>query len=247
MKKPSKRRHPKCQKIFIAGTDTGVGKTFLTALLYLHLEKRGYKCRAVKPVSCGTRADARLLSTVQSRRFGLDEIDPFHFKIPTAPFIAAKKEGRKIQFKKVVDWVERVSVKQDYLLIEGCGGFQTPITQKKANWNLAKESDSKVILITKNRLGCLNQVIAFTRLAKFLSVPVSGVVLTGVSGVKSDQSRRTNGRVLRLLLPDIPICEMPYLSRISPSKMGFEAVEKKVKKMLAVFLEAGHCAPVFRS
>ena len=246
LKKPMKCRQPKCQKIFIAGTDTGVGKTLFTALLYTHLANRGFKCRAVKPVACGDRADARLLSAIQSGRYSLDEVGLLHFELPVLPFIAAEKEGRRIQFGKIVTWIKEASVKQEFLLIEGCGGLMSPITMKQANVHLAKATDSKVILISRNKLGVVGQVAAFATLAKFLALPVSGVVLMGVAGNKADRSIPTNIKALRAILHHIPICEMPFIDGFNPTNAGVIAVVKKVKKVLAVFLEAVHCAPVFR-
>lgn len=201
----------------------------------------------MKPVSCGTRADARLLSAIQSGQYSLDEIDPLHFDFRGAPFVAAEKIGQRIQIGKITIWLKRASIDQDYLLIEGCGGFMTPITTHQANWNIAKQSNSKVVLISINKLGVLNQVIALSTLAKFLKIPVSGVILMGKASRKADQSFRTNGNALRSIIPRIPVCEIPYFDGFCPTKSSVLTAERKIKKMLAVFFEAVHCIPVVRS
>ena len=78
--------------IFITGTDTGVGKTVLTALLVRFLRERGVKAVALKPICSGDRADARALRAAMDGALSLDEINPWHFRAPVAPLLAARRE-----------------------------------------------------------------------------------------------------------------------------------------------------------
>ena len=83
------------QTFFITGTDTGVGKTVLTTLLTRFLCERGSNVAALKPVCSGSRADARALRTAMNGALTLDEINPWHFRAPIAPLLAARKENRR--------------------------------------------------------------------------------------------------------------------------------------------------------
>jgi len=81
--------------IFITGTDTGVGKTVLTVLLAQFLRQRGVNAAALKPICSGGRDDARKIFTAVSGALSLDEINPWHFRAPIAPLLAARKENKK--------------------------------------------------------------------------------------------------------------------------------------------------------
>src|SRR5205823_6869740 len=93
----------------ITGTDTGVGKTLLTALLLAHLRGLGCEARAIKPFCAGGREDAELLQRVQGCELTLHEINPFHFAEPLAPLVAARKHGRCISLQEVLNYVRRVA------------------------------------------------------------------------------------------------------------------------------------------
>ena len=80
--------------IFITGTDTGVGKTLLTALLLHHLRQTGVHALAMKPFCSGGRADVRLLQSLQRGELSDAEMNPFYFAEPIAPFVAAKKHEK---------------------------------------------------------------------------------------------------------------------------------------------------------
>ena len=80
--------------IFVTGTDTGVGKTLLTALLLQHLRAHGQSALAIKPFCSGGREDAELLHSLQENELTLDEMNPFHFKKPLAPYLAATRRER---------------------------------------------------------------------------------------------------------------------------------------------------------
>src|SRR5579862_1215230 len=134
--------------IFITGTDTGVGKTLLTALLLCHLRENGCRALALKPFCSGGRADAQLLHQLQERELTLNEVNPFYFPEPVAPLISARKHHRYISLDQVVRRINSIasplsSVRagstpkcptqnlklktQSYLLIEGSGGLLVPL------------------------------------------------------------------------------------------------------------------------
>src|SRR6266700_3692182 len=95
--------------IFITGTDTGVGKTVLTGLLLCHLRQNGCHALAMKPFCCGSRADVGLLHRLQDGELAPDEINPFYFPEPLAPFVAGRKQRRSIRLQTVLDGIRRLA------------------------------------------------------------------------------------------------------------------------------------------
>lgn len=143
------------QIIFISGTDTGVGKTILTALLLSHLRQTSVPAFALKPFCSGGRADAQLLHSLQNNEILLDEINPFHFSEPLAPLVAARLHDRKITLPQTVRHIQQIRTRlispliqksknpkiqfatpllhhsiTPFLLIEGAGGLFSPLGEK---------------------------------------------------------------------------------------------------------------------
>src|SRR5271169_6741054 len=90
------------QTLFITGTDTGVGITVLTALLTRFLRERSVNAAALKPVCSGGRADARALRDALNGALTLDEINPWHFRAPIAPLLAARRENQRVKLSQVL-------------------------------------------------------------------------------------------------------------------------------------------------
>src|SRR5262245_14497872 len=94
--------------LFVTGTDTGVGKTLMTALLLAHLRAHGHNAIALKPFCSGTRDDAELLHSLQVGDLSLNEINPFYFDEPIAPIVAARKHRRRIPLPAVLKHIHSV-------------------------------------------------------------------------------------------------------------------------------------------
>src|ERR1043166_58561 len=123
-----------CETIFIIGTDTGVGKTLLTALLLWHLRKTGCHALAIKPFCTGDRADAEILHALQEGDLSLEQINPFYFSQAVAPLVAARKHQRHIPLGTVLEYIQdtkgrfspsAIASRPSVLLIEGAGGLLT--------------------------------------------------------------------------------------------------------------------------
>src|SRR5487761_2264526 len=115
------------QTLFITGTDTGVGKTDLTALLTRFLRGRGVPAAALKPVCAGGRGDARALQAAMNGALALDEINPWHFRAPLAPLAAARRENRRVTRPQVVARIRPLQKRFDVVLVEGAGGLLSPL------------------------------------------------------------------------------------------------------------------------
>ena len=109
--------------IFVTGTDTGVGKTVLTALLLAHLRGQGRDALAMKPFCSGSRGDARLLHGLQDGCLTLDEVNPFYYDKPVAPAAAP----RRVPFPDALARIRALANRCEVLLIEGAGGLLAPL------------------------------------------------------------------------------------------------------------------------
>src|ERR1700722_19259170 len=104
--------------IFITGTDTGVGKTVLTVLLAGFLRERGVRVAALKPVCSGGRDDARMLHGALGGALALEKINPWYFRAPLAPLLAARREKRTVRLAAVGGHIRAVRKDFDVVLVE---------------------------------------------------------------------------------------------------------------------------------
>ncbi|HXR03179.1 MAG TPA: dethiobiotin synthase [Verrucomicrobiae bacterium] len=147
------------QTFFVAGTDTGVGKTVLTALLAQFLRKRGVSAAALKPVCSGGRDDARALLAALGGALSLDEINPWHFRAPLAPLLAARRERKQVEFADVLAHVRSMQKLFDTLLIEGAGGLLSPLGRNFDSRDLIIALRAVPIIVCPDQLGAVNRVL----------------------------------------------------------------------------------------
>ena len=149
---------------FVTGTDTGVGKTFVTCALLLALRAKGIKAVGMKPISAGTDADGKnedveqllAASGVDAPR---DLVNPYLFAPAIAPHIAAEEDGRSIDIGHIVASFEALRGMADAVLVEGVGGFCVPLGPHSDTADLAARLGLPVILIVGMRLGCINHAL----------------------------------------------------------------------------------------
>jgi len=144
---------------FITGTDTGVGKTVLTALLTRFLRKRGANVAALKPVCSGGRDDARALHAALNGALSPDEINPWHFRASIAPVLAARRERKRVTLASVLAHVHAMQKRFDVVLIEGAGGLLSPLGEDFDSGDLIAALGATPIVVCPNRLGAVNQVL----------------------------------------------------------------------------------------
>ena len=138
---------------FVTGTNTGVGKTVLTALLARHLRERGVNAVALKPVCSGDRADARVLHAVLAGALTLDEINPWHFRAPVAPLLAARREHRRVILADVLAHVRAMQKRFEVVLVEGAGGLLSPLGEKFDSRDLISALRARPIIVAPNQTG----------------------------------------------------------------------------------------------
>jgi dethiobiotin synthetase len=196
---------------FITGTDTGVGKTVLTALLARYLRKHGVKAAALKPVCSSTRDDARALRAAMNGALTLDEINPWHYRAPIAPLLAARRERKRVKLADVLAHLRSMQKHFDVLLVEGAGGLLSPLGENFDSRDLIAALRATPLVVCPNRLGAVNQVLLTLAALPRSTSCRARVVLMLPS--KPDATTNTNVDLLAEFFDAKRIFELPWLGR----------------------------------
>ncbi len=191
--------------LFIAGTDTGVGKTLVTAGLGLYLQERGRSCVAMKPIESGcewgaSTSDAVFLQQVLKSEAPLSDLNLYSLRAPLAPGVAAELEGVSLDLLRVRERFECLRTRHDWTLVEGAGGLMVPLGPRQTMVDLIELLKIPVLLVARLGLGTLNHTLLSLDYLQRRGIPVVGVVLnTTVSHTQtqSDLSERYNEATLR--------------------------------------------------
>lgn len=218
--------------IVITATDTAIGKTVLTSLLARHLTAAGQSVIALKPLCSGGRDDARELWAASGRSLSLNEINPWHFRAPLAPVVAARKENRTVHLNDVVAHVRNVAHRYHVVLVEGAGGILSPLGEHFCTREIISALGADVIIAARNQLGVVNHVRLTVEALPVLLRPRARIAL--ISPPRADLSARTNAALLGEFVGPQQIVTLPWLRR--PEKLDEESKAKPVKTALASLL-----------
>lgn len=149
---------------FITGTDTEIGKTFITCSLLRLAARQGVRAVGMKPVAAGLdekglNEDVEQILAAAPVSAPRELVNPFAFKSPMAPHAAAAEEGRDIRFAPIHQAFNELKAMADTVLVEGVGGFCVPLGPEGDSADLAQTLGLPVILVVGLRLGCINHAI----------------------------------------------------------------------------------------
>lgn len=195
----------------MTGTDTGVGKTYVVALLTRALRQAGLDTLALKPVCSGDRTDAEILHAASDGEASLDDVNPLWFSAPIAPLLAAREEEREVSIPALAEWFHRVAFGRRSVLVEGAGGWLAPLANGGTVSTLCAALQLPVILVAANRLGCVNHVLLSLESIRACGQSCQGIILNSLPGV-DDESLSAN----RLLIEEF--ADVPVLFEISPGQ-----------------------------
>ena len=187
--------------LFVTGTDTGVGKTFVACALATALRAAGRRVAVMKPVETGVvdqPDDALRLAAAADDPAPLDEICPYRLRAPLAPSVAAVREGVSVDVDELVRLVARRAAGADVLLVEGAGGLLVPLAGTTTFLDLAVRAALPVLLVGANRLGTVNHCALSARVARAAGLDVRGFVLSQPAA-QTDDSSATNAEVVATL------------------------------------------------
>lgn len=200
---------PATRRLVITGTGTGVGKTVLTALLARRAIERGLRIAAFKPFASGGRGDARLLRRASGNSLPLDVVNPWSFRRPLAPWVAARAEGRCIRCADLIRHLEQHGAGHETILVEGAGGLRTPLGEDFDALDFLGAWPARPVLVAINRLGVLHDVLlAWDALPPGIRIDATVVLM---APPRRDPSCPTNPACLRERLAADRVIEIPRL------------------------------------
>jgi dethiobiotin synthetase len=211
--------------LFITGTDTGVGKTFIGCALVALLKERGYRVGVMKPAETGCEErdgklvpnDAARLKEASGCEFPLEAICPYPLRAPVAPSVAADREGVQVDIDRIIDLYKELSSAHHITLVEGAGGLMVPLLPSYTYADLASVLKLPVLVVAANRLGAINHVLLTLERASCRGLNVLGYVLNHIESAPS-LAAETNREAL-LSLTGVPCAgEFPYFEN-SQSEM----------------------------
>jgi dethiobiotin synthetase len=199
--------------LFITGTDTGVGKTVVAAMLLRALAGAGHRAVGMKPVSAGlsagesVHADVRSLVAAGNVAAPARDINPYSFAAPIAPHIAARAGGGVIDIGRIVEAYARLAVNADVVVVEGAGGVLVPLSRRTDMLDIAAGLGLPVLLVVGIRLGCLNHALLSALAINARGLRLAGWVANRIDPAMQESDANVAALVERLaapLLADLP-------------------------------------------
>lgn len=219
------------QAYFLTGTDTEIGKTFITCALLHRAARLGLQAAGLKPVAAGTDA-AGLNDDVENIRAASNLVlppqivNPYCFKSAVAPHIAAAEEGIDIDFGQIETCCTTAMAQADLLIIEGVGGFRVPLGRHGDSADLAVALGLPVILVVGMRLGCINHALLTAEAIATRGLSIAGWVANRIDPAMArfDENLAT----LQALL------EFPLLGVVPHAPTGGAAVAAEFIELPAI-------------
>lgn len=180
---------PMATGLFLTGTDTGVGKTYVAVALLRALIKRGVRAAGMKPVAAGQlpgascNADVEALAEADGLPLALRDRNPYAFTPAIAPHLAAGEAGQRIDLDVIGAAWRRLGTQADVIVIEGAGGALVPLDDRHDMLDIAAGLGLPVLLVVGLRLGCINHALLSAQ-----AVRARGLQLAGWVGNEIDPS-----------------------------------------------------------
>jgi dethiobiotin synthetase len=188
---------------FVTATDTGVGKTFVTAALAAALRARGRDVAVFKPVQSGALADD---PAGDAALLGADCI--YAFKAALAPIVAAGREGKTIELAPILERARELEQEQEILLVEGAGGLLVPLSEELDVAGMAAALGLPLLIVARAGLGTVNHILLTIEAAQARGLEVAGVILDG----DGDESTSDNPAMIEATSGIRVLAQIPRLA-----------------------------------
>jgi dethiobiotin synthetase len=252
MKQP--KRHTRDSNscgVFVTATDTGVGKTVVTAALAVALRSHGYAVGVMKPIETGVssstdaKSDAVRLRTAAGSSDALTEIRPYAFRLPLAPMDAARLEKRRITLPTIRRAFHTCQLRHEILLVEGIGGVRVPISSSLDLLELIHLMKFPAIVVGRVGLGGINHALLTLEALRRRKIPILGLVLNRTVSIEKATARLQGSSTVCLLrqFAGVPVIgPLPYrstLERNFQSEVGRLARAVAITKLMRLVLASG--------
>lgn len=219
---------PETLSLFVTGTDTGVGKTLVSAALLHALSKHHARVVGMKPVAAGTQCingvqandDVLALRAASSLAVPPELDNPVLLPDPVSPHIAAARAGVQIDIAHLVACYRVLVTLADAVVVEGAGGFQVPLSATETGADLAQALGLPVVLVVGLRLGCLNHALLTAEAIRARGLTLAGWIANHVDPAMLAQE--DNIAFLRQRLQAPLIASIPHQSAPDPRAVAFQ-------------------------
>jgi dethiobiotin synthetase len=177
--------------LFITGTDTDVGKTYVASVLARDLKAGGVDLGVFKPSQSGAGDDIGALRKAIGSSDPLDLCNPYRFKAALAPAVAARLEGKSVSNQRLLSSFKRLRTRHEGVLVEGAGGLLVPLSTTWLVVDFAKALNLPLVIVARPALGTLNHSLLSVREARRAGLTVACVLLNGLKG-KPGPAEKTN-------------------------------------------------------
>jgi len=223
--------------LFVAGTDTDVGKTHVAAAIARALVARGRRVGVYKPVASGhpsadtEGSDARRLWEAAGRPLTVDQVCPQAFAAAVAPHRSARADGSQVDERLLRTGLDAWLSVSDVMIVEAAGGLYSPVGDSTLSVDLARDFGFPVVIVDAARLGAVGRSLATVRAAAADGLKVAAVVLSHTTPVSADEGLTDGSRIARdsaddltTRLPSIPIVILAHGSLLPPPGIDWLAL-----------------------
>ena len=193
--------------LMIVGTDTDVGKTYISCAIARQLVSEGTQTGIYKPVCSGSQieqetgtpywSDVELLSRSVDRKFPAEQICPQRFHAPLAPPVAAQKEGKQVDEALLREGALWWQDQAEFLIVEGVGGILCPLSEKLLVIDFAAALNYPVLIVARAGLGTINHSLLTIEVLQKRGLKIAGLILNDVDPQLSDESRTSNAQQIQ--------------------------------------------------
>ncbi|MDR7341652.1 dethiobiotin synthetase [Pantoea alhagi] len=211
---------------FLTGTDTEVGKTVASSALLQAANRAGLRTAGYKPVASGSEmtpdgirnGDALALQRNSSLTLSYEEVNPLVFMEPTSPHIVSADTGQPIEFARLSSGLQALRDKADWVLVEGAGGWYTPLSEQQTYADWVRQEQLPVILVVGIKLGCINHALLSAEAIRNAGLPLAGWIANDIQppGRRHQEYMAT----LQQRLPAPLLGEIPFLEQIDDAALG---------------------------
>ncbi|WP_195707272.1 dethiobiotin synthase [Vibrio cincinnatiensis] len=212
--------------LFIAGTDTDVGKTVVSKAILQACAEKGLSTIGYKPVSAGCEKteqglrndDALHLLQAATEKMPYEDINPYALALPTSPHIAAKHEHQLIDYSVLSEKLTKLKTQADVVLVEGAGGWRVPISDTESLSSWVQQEQLPVVLVVGIKLGCLSHALLTAE-----SIKADGLNLVGWVANRINPGTEHYADIISLLEARIEapkLGEIPYMPSVKHRELG---------------------------
>lgn len=211
--------------LFITGTDTDVGKTWVGTNIIRELLAKGVNVIPRKPIESGwpaavedySKTDAYELAKAADSLDNLTSICPNRFAAALSPVRAARMESCKLSLDSIKKQCIKNLGSDDFLYVEGAGGFYSPLVEDGLNADLASSLDLPLVLVANNKLGCMSQILLCCEAIEKRQLTLAAIILNQVEAIGGDTAMNNEEDLKDYL--NYPIFSLTHQQSILPPQL----------------------------